>query len=207
MDTDKKCSNCKKVKNICEFYFKQTENRRHSWCKECLYEKQKLRWIDRKKKVVLLFGGKCSRCGYNKNYAALDFHHTDPCEKEFDWKRLRLRSWSSVIKELQKCHLLCKNCHAEVHNPNSIMTEPKTDNNYLNAKIEPTGSCPQCNSDVFGTTYCSIACSSSARRKVARPNRDELSKMIETMNLSQIGRKYKVSDNAVIKWVKNYGLI
>ena len=45
----KKCASCKEEKLIDSFHFKSSENRRNSWCKECVYENQKTRWIDRKK--------------------------------------------------------------------------------------------------------------------------------------------------------------
>ncbi|CAM0013234.1 HNH endonuclease [Vibrio phage D239] len=59
----------------------------------------------------------CERCGYDKCFAALDFHHVDPSKKEYQvgqFFRSR-RSKSVVIKELKKCILLCANCHREEH--------------------------------------------------------------------------------------------
>ncbi len=79
------------------------------------------RWIQRKKDAILYLGGKCFHCGYCRNYAALDFHHKNPDEKEFNWQQLRLRTWESVLLELDKCELLCRNCHAEEHNPQAIL--------------------------------------------------------------------------------------
>lgn len=125
-------------------------------------------------------GGKCSRCEYDKNYAAPDFHHKEPAEKEFDWKKTRLRSWPVVLEELKKCSLLCKNCHAEIHNPNAGLKDCENnilnDNNFLNFKIKPTGNCPICKLEVYGTIYCSVSCSSASRRKVQRPSKEELKK-------------------------------
>lgn len=60
-------------------------------------------------------------CGYAKNYAALDFHHAEPKSKEYDWNKLRLRSWHSIETELDKCILLCSNCHHEHHSPNLMV--------------------------------------------------------------------------------------
>lgn len=58
----------------------------------------------------------CSYCGYNKYGGSLDFHHTNPNEKEF---RISSKHWLSqsplLLKELNKCILLCKNCHHEEH--------------------------------------------------------------------------------------------
>lgn len=62
-------------------------------------------------------GGKCSCCGYNKCKAALEFHHLDPNEKEFGLGTKGLtRSWDKIKIELDKCILLCANCHREIHN-------------------------------------------------------------------------------------------
>lgn len=68
----KKCGHCNELKPQDCFRLKATENRLDSWCKVCLYRSQMDRWIARKKKAVDLMGGKCCKCGYSKNYAALD---------------------------------------------------------------------------------------------------------------------------------------
>jgi 5-methylcytosine-specific restriction endonuclease McrA len=61
-------------------------------------------------------GGKCSICGYDKCIDALEFHHLSK-DKEFSISKDGLtRSWKRVKKEIQKCILLCANCHREVHN-------------------------------------------------------------------------------------------
>ena len=62
-------------------------------------------------------GGKCQSCNYSKCQAALDFHHRNPDEKEFAiCKKYGCRKLSEKIKkELDKCDLLCANCHREEH--------------------------------------------------------------------------------------------
>lgn len=64
-------------------------------------------------------GGKCEKCGYNHNIAALDFHHLNPEEKEFaiDLRKFSNMSLEKLQKELDKCILVCANCHRELHNP------------------------------------------------------------------------------------------
>jgi hypothetical protein len=83
------------------------------------YVAQKDRGLTRKLQIVRSLGGKCSICGYSKNLAAFTFHHTEPGSKEFklDMRSLSNRTWNSVLKELDKCALVCANCHAELHNP------------------------------------------------------------------------------------------
>ncbi len=61
-------------------------------------------------------GGKCEICGYNNSIQALEFHHVDASQKEFGISAAGLtRAWSRVQKELDKCVMLCANCHREVH--------------------------------------------------------------------------------------------
>jgi len=57
----------------------------------------------------------CIKCGYNKCVDALDFHHLDPLQKEFRISDWNIRSWERIKKELDKCVLLCANCHALEH--------------------------------------------------------------------------------------------
>ena len=63
----------------------------------------------------------CEKCGYNKCYDALDFHHIDKSEKEFDLGKINKRFSSVkklttvVLEELDKCSVLCRNCHRMEH--------------------------------------------------------------------------------------------
>ncbi|MEI7999365.1 MAG: hypothetical protein WCH62_07675 [Candidatus Omnitrophota bacterium] len=61
-------------------------------------------------------GGKCSACGYHKCDDALEFHHLDRSKKDFGISsKGYARSWQKVKEELDKCLLLCANCHREEH--------------------------------------------------------------------------------------------
>lgn len=69
----------------------------------------------KKEKLVALFGGECTLCGYKKYVGALDFHHKDPTRRSFSLSVKGLcYSWDSILKEAKKCIVLCKNCHMEV---------------------------------------------------------------------------------------------
>jgi hypothetical protein len=83
------------------------------------YSAQRARGLLRKLMFIDEGGGRCARCGYNKNSAALTWHHLDPAQKAFelDLRNLSNRSESVRRSELGKCVLLCANCHAEVHHP------------------------------------------------------------------------------------------
>lgn len=80
---------------------------------------QQRRGFERKTMLVNLKGGHCEICGYNKNLSALCFHHINPKSKSFqiDIRQCSNNSWDKLIKEADKCQLLCLNCHAETHNP------------------------------------------------------------------------------------------
>jgi DNA-binding CsgD family transcriptional regulator len=69
----------------------------------------------RKEKAIEYKGGKCIACGYNKCIRALNFHHLDPNEKDFGISSGNTRSWEKTKIELDKCILVCSNCHAEIH--------------------------------------------------------------------------------------------
>lgn len=67
-----------------------------------------------KQKLVDYKGGECCRCGYKKETKALTFHHLNPEEKDFT---IGGKSWSfeRLKKEVDKCILVCSNCHIEIH--------------------------------------------------------------------------------------------
>ena len=205
----KTCPNCKIEKSLEDFY-KRKDGSYRLECKRCLLDYQMIRCKARKLKAVELFGSKCSSCGYCKNLAALDFHHLDPKEKEFVWRELQKRPWDQVICELKKCTLLCKNCHAEEHNPKLRLD--LIDGNYANKSLDKsrfitvgsTGVCPTCSNETFGTKFCSARCSQKAVRKVQRPAKEQLFEEVKTMSWTAVGRKYGVSDNAIRKWIKFY---
>ena len=120
----KKCSICSKdLKNrqrkFCSRLCKNTDtNNRHQ-----SYAAQQRRGRVRKLELIQTKGSKCQRCGYNRNYAALQLHHPKPKEKEFqlDSRSLSNRQWGVILKEAKKCLLLCANCHAEEHHPDCIL--------------------------------------------------------------------------------------
>jgi hypothetical protein len=98
-------------------------------CKECNLEKTsvnntnlcqgcraRLKRRDIKQTLVNYKGGKCVNCGYNKCLASLDFHHIDPKEKDFSIAGNHCLTIEKLKAEVDKCILVCKNCHAEIHN-------------------------------------------------------------------------------------------
>jgi hypothetical protein len=105
----KTCKYCKTENN------NDFNPRARTVCKHCKNQKYIQRWISLKQKAIDYLGGKCTSCGYNKYYGALEFHHVDPNTKDTVWNHLKKRSWDRIIVELDKCQLLCSNCHKEIH--------------------------------------------------------------------------------------------
>jgi 5-methylcytosine-specific restriction endonuclease McrA len=72
-------------------------------------------WRKRTKiKLIEYMGGKCCVCGYDKCVGALQFHHKNPNEKDFTISGKTL-SFDRLKNEVDKCMLVCSNCHAEIH--------------------------------------------------------------------------------------------
>lgn len=138
------------------------------------YGNQKLRGLKRKYEYILRRGGKCECCGYNKNLAALEFHHRNPEEKEFqvDARAFSNHSLEKLERELEKCSLLCANCHRERHNQDLIMENiPELIKEAVNKKSfsnqETYGQvCPVCGKrfrKTKGKIYCSEECKWKAK--------------------------------------------
>jgi hypothetical protein len=68
-----------------------------------------------KLRAIAYKGGRCQKCGYNKCKRALSFHHVKGSEKRFGIGGKLSRTWTELQKELDKCILLCANCHMESH--------------------------------------------------------------------------------------------
>ena len=61
-------------------------------------------------------GRACQKCGYNRCLDALEFHHLNPLEKDFSISDRNVNSdWEAIKEELDKCILVCANCHREIH--------------------------------------------------------------------------------------------
>lgn len=86
--------------------------------KGCNFSSEYVKKAQRKKKLKAIeyLGGKCVRCGYDECPAAMHFHHKVPGDKEYNIGYLVLRrAWETAKQELDKCALLCSNCHSEAH--------------------------------------------------------------------------------------------
>lgn len=127
------CCHCKEEKDIEEFSFKNiSKNIRQKTCKLCFKEVRKQWYIKYKKKIIaknisnkdkniIWFHEyrktlKCGRCGEN-HPACLEFHHSDPNKKEYNIGTIVYSTYSikTILKEIEKCEILCSNCHNKEH--------------------------------------------------------------------------------------------
>jgi len=115
----KPCKICKKIINS---VYSQT--RYCKTCKKIIIKKKNVVNVSKRRRklkelAVAYKGGSCraKKCGYNRSIAALEFHHLDPNKKDFSLSSSgTTKSWDSIKIELDKCVLLCANCHREIHN-------------------------------------------------------------------------------------------
>ena len=67
------------------------------------YASQQARGRERKLKLIAMLGGECIRCGYKRNYGALEFHHTDRLKRfQLDMRSLANLRWDLIIEEVEK---------------------------------------------------------------------------------------------------------
>lgn len=116
------CSKCGKELPIDQFNWRdKKKGTRRAECKIChsSYMKQK---YQEKKNIVqeLKSQCRCAKCGDNRGYV-LEYHHVNPEEKENTIARLTSNNYTldKVYDEIQKCIVLCANCHREFHYLNS----------------------------------------------------------------------------------------
>jgi hypothetical protein len=101
------CTHCSR-----EFIVDRKKGLHGHKCNSCNTNAQRHK---RKIKCIEYKGSKCEICGYSKCVGALVFHHLNTEEKEFNIGGSHCRSWEKTKKELDKCMLLCSNCHQEIH--------------------------------------------------------------------------------------------
>lgn len=172
------------------------------------YKNQKDRALSRKTELIKMMGGKCCNCGYSKNYAALEFHHVNPDEKEFqlDARHLSNTSMIKIMEEAKKCILLCSNCHREIHSPNLNSDEISQINFNKKSLFENKKKqtiCPVCGKSfdsVKGKIYCSAECRNSIKNY---PSKEEvLKKYAELKSQEKTARYFGLTRKIIQKLLK-----
>jgi len=84
-------------------------------CKQCHNADKVNRKTRNKERAIEYLGGKCKDCGEVYIKDVYDFHHRNPKEKDFSIGNSLLYKWEKIEPELDKCDLLCSNCHRIRH--------------------------------------------------------------------------------------------
>jgi hypothetical protein len=71
--------------------------------------------MEKRSRSLTYKGGKCIICGFHKYSSSLAFHHVDSSKKDVAFRHMRGWSWERIRQELDKCEILCKNCHSALH--------------------------------------------------------------------------------------------
>lgn len=165
------------------------------------YYTVKMRESDRRRKqrAVDYKGGKCQKCGYSKCLNALEFHHTDPSRKDFTVAGKR-RPWEDLRIELDKCLLLCSNCHREHHealvdseHALKLLEIRKHIPDRGSAPKKETRTCTRCSTPFetypsTGKHFCSRSCKASAQHAVAWPSDSDLSELLRTCTKTKVAQ-------------------
>jgi 5-methylcytosine-specific restriction endonuclease McrA len=113
---EKKCNVCGEVKPLRDFYERKASKDGHAHhCKKCNAARVLKTFRKNKLKAIEYKGGKCAACGGVFHPAVFDFHHINPEEKEIKPSDMRGWKWEKQKAELDKCVLLCSNCHRLEH--------------------------------------------------------------------------------------------
>ena len=84
-------------------------------CRACNQKYQEAIYYDKLIRAIHPKPLRCERCGYDTCHNALEFHHVDPNDKERAISMMTNYSYSKIKSEVDKCIILCANCHREVH--------------------------------------------------------------------------------------------
>jgi hypothetical protein len=126
----RRCGRCGELKGLDEFNWRRRERgQRDNMCRPCRaaykrehYLRNKQRYVDqahvrkqalyleRTKYLIAYFATHpCADCG-ETDPVVLEFDHLG--DKEFDiGHALPYRSWQSILREMEKCDVVCRNCH------------------------------------------------------------------------------------------------
>lgn len=178
-----------RICRVCDKEYVGGHQKHRDICDSC-----RMTEIRREKKQILVdyLGGKCIVCEYNKCNQALQFHHINPEKKLFGLSNSGTKRIEVLISEADKCLLVCGNCHMEIH---SGLVDV---NNFIQKQL-----------DIKNEKFIPIKPEKFYQPVIKiskRPNKEILEKLVWEMSCVKIGEMYGVSDNAVNKWCKYYGI-
>lgn len=124
----KTCPKCTKSKSLNDFCVRsKSKDGRQPWCKECTtkrfkeyYKENPVAYKERAAKIEkeardlmhdLKDNKPCVDCNRLFPFYVLDYHHKDSSKKTTEVGNLTCYGKARVLEEIQKCDLLCANCH------------------------------------------------------------------------------------------------
>lgn len=173
----------------------------------------------RKHDLKSIFHNRCCICGFNAFDEALDFHHVDPTQKSFGLSAANstTKSLEKQIEEVEKCILVCANCHRGIHA--GYLNIPEDWQTYFSKEraqellddkeyktTHQDNYCQRCGKKIDSSSTFCVDCWNIQQRVVERPSREELKTLIRTTPFTMLARRYNVSDNAIRKWCDGYKL-
>lgn len=235
----KQCAKCKITKPIDEFHNNSLSKcGKTSYCKKCaidnaklsykrLYQKNKDKIYKRARQRALIFTNivndiksirSCIFCGENEPIC-LDFHHLDPTQKDYNISVLVQAKSRKIVDEIQKCVVVCSNCHRKVHanilnckNLKSIILSNDEINKFdLKLRISKEkytykkNTCITCDTKIHKKSIRCSKCNKIYKRKQLTnklPPLNDLEISVNNFGYAATGRKYNVSDNTIRKWIK-----
>ena len=173
--------------------------------KVCYRCRQKYRQIKLKQKAIAYKGGKCQICGYDKCTDALDFHHRNPEEKEFLISCKFNMSWDNIKRELDKCDMICANCHREIHSKEHLKVPIEEYEKYITPitpeilnKREETKKKNKEKSQKNQENKIEII---KARKKIVENSEIDFSAFGWGNKLS---KEFNISSAATVRWIKKH---
>jgi hypothetical protein len=117
MDT-KVCTKCGQELPLDLFSWRNKQaGTKRSECKSCQNAYMRMEYQEKKEAIQALKSQECcAKCGESRGYV-LDYHHINPDTKENTIARMISNNYglTKVYSEIEKCIVLCANCHREFH--------------------------------------------------------------------------------------------
>jgi hypothetical protein len=182
---DKTCS----VHGLTSHYIASDKRER---CRKCRNSGFSNRRKNLKVKAILYKGGCCVKCGYSEYAEAMEFHHLDHSQKDSRIATLiTSQTWKKIATELDKCILVCANCHRKIH---SELLGSLTLKELLSEEA------------IEARSLYEKAREEDPNRNVVWIPKEDLKDLLWKKPMLEIAKDYGVSDKSISFWIKSYAL-
>lgn len=162
---------------------------------ECLVENSSYCRRNLKKRLLKngLIKNECSICGIKDNWN--------------DKKLIMVLDHINGVSNdnrIENLRMVCPNCNSQ---QDTFAGRNATCEKTGRIRASKYDICPQCGKEKYCYSKVCWSCAINNRLKVKnRPSKEQLQKDIEEMPMTSVGKKYGVSDNAIRKWARKYGI-